>query len=183
MHRQTHDKRTILEVDPVWEYIPTIWDDRLKELPLPIMIKSSLVRSDSKPIGRELRRKRKTTVVRVCVCMCICMCVCVCVYVHVRVYVHMCMCVWVCVCVICVCEMCVYEYLNICYSKQAFVHAYVQYLTLLSLHFIIDYSVLCELSILYFECTTQPDTFKTMLSHTNVKGIHTLLWLKYKVVL
>ena len=103
----------------------------------------------------------------VCVCVCICTCTCVCTYVYV--------CVSVCVCVICVCEMCVYEYLNICYSKQAFVHAYVQYLTLLSLHFIIDYSVLCELSILYFECTTQPDTFKTMLSHTNVKGIHTLL--------
>ena len=51
----------------------------------------------------------------------------------------------------------------------------------------IDYSVHCEWSTLYFECTTQYYTLVhvqcTMLSHTNVKGIRTLLWLQYKVVI
>ena len=49
----------------------------------------------------------------------------------------------------------------------------------------IDYSILCEWSTLYFECTTQYTIlqFSTMLSYTNVKGIHTLLWLQYKVLL
>ena len=44
----------------------------------------------------------------------------------------------------------------------------------------IDYSVLCEWSTLYFESTTQ---YYTLVLCYHVKGIQTLLWLQYKVVL
>ena len=44
----------------------------------------------------------------------------------------------------------------------------------------IDYSVLCEWSTLYFECTTQ---YYTLVLSYHIKGIHTLIWLQYKVVL
>ena len=76
----------------------------------------------------------------------------------------------------------------------------VQYQTLyiLSLYFNwLQYTVLCEWITLYLECTV-PDiiTFTyyhctsnllqctlNVLHNINVKGIHTLLWLEYKVVL